>query len=113
MRHFSALPAKEWYILKKYMQRKVNVVQPDGSYKRQTVYGHSKKELDQKQARLLSDATKVRERLINPTFSAISDQWNAAHEAEVAHYTYDCYQAPLRDLQAAFGQQLIKGYYLS
>lgn len=94
--------------MKKYMQRKVNVVQPDGSYKRQTVYGHSKKELDQKQARLLSDATKVRERLINPTFSAISDQWNAAHEAEVAHYTYDCYQAPLRDLQAAFGQQLIK-----
>lgn len=92
----------------KYLQKKIRVPKADGSTARKTVYGHTEEELELKIQKALSEAQEELERALNPTFQSVADEWNEAHEKEISHYTYDGYQAPLKNLIDEFGEELIK-----
>lgn len=91
-----------------YLQKKIKIEQPDGSFKRKTVYGHSPEELEFKTKKAQVQAREALEKALNPTFEDIADEWNEEHEKEVSHYTYSGYQAPLKNLKEEFGAELIK-----
>ena len=92
----------------KYLQKKIRIQKPDGSFVRKTVYGHSEEELKLKIEQAREKAEKELERALNPTFGDVADEWNESHEKEVSHYTYDGYQAPLKNLKDEFENVLIK-----
>jgi integrase len=92
----------------KYLQKKVNVRQLDGSYKRKTIYGRNPKELKQKIDTVIEDAESAYQISLKPTFGTVADKWNEHHEKEIAYYTYDCYQAPLKNLKEEFTNTLIE-----
>lgn len=91
-----------------YFRKKIMLPQPDGTSKAKDIYAHSDEELRFKIRRAQIEAEKAIERALNPTFEMIADEWNETHEKEVGHYTYDGYQAPLKNLKEEFGNKLIK-----
>jgi len=92
----------------KYLQKKIKIQKADGSVIRKTIYGHTEEELQSKIHMAMIKAQEELDRALNPTFENVADEWNETHEKEISHYTYDGYQAPLKNLKDAFGESLIK-----
>ncbi len=67
--------------------------------KRVSVYGYTAFEIQQKIENLQAAA----ERKVNPTFRDIADAWQEEHDKNIEYYTADCYKAPLKDVNAEFG----------
>ena len=87
----------------KYYEQKVKIRQLDGSYKTVSVYGKTPRELGEKIKRKETDAEAAYQRSLRPPFSDVSERWFEHHRNEVSENTAECYVAPLKDLQAAFG----------
>ncbi len=89
-------------------QKKILLIQPDGTYKRKSIYGKSESELEFKINSAIRKSEKEYENAKYPKFKNIALVWNETHESEISHYTYSCYQSPLNDLVDEFGDKLIK-----
>lgn len=85
-----------------YKRTTAKVRQLDGTYKRKGFYAHTQKELKEKIRLAQEKAEKDYELSLNPFFNGVADEWNEAHEKEVAYNTWQGYQAPLKDLKARF-----------
>ena len=83
---------------KKRLERKITV---DG--KRYSVYGFSALEISEKEEALRKRLNEQKE----PSFRAVAEAWQEAHEQEIGLYTADCYRAPMKDLIAEFGEEKI------
>lgn len=89
---------KIWQRKNGLYEAKVSVKQK-GTTQYHSVYGHSKAEVKRKAEQWLA-----KERLQNsPTFHMIAEQWDNDHQKEIEYYTYDCYKAPLKELEQQFG----------
>lgn len=85
-----------------YVEKKVNIIQPDGTYKVKSVYAHSDEELKQKIERLISAAEKAHAEFLKPKFDKVADDWYEEHSKEIGAYTNDCYNAPLKNLKEEY-----------
>lgn len=85
-----------------YKQKKIILPMPDGTIKRKTIYGKTDRELKKKVDEAIKKANDALNRKLYPSFEQVADEWNEAHESEISHYTYSCYQAPLNDLKEEF-----------
>ena len=90
------------------LRRKIRIDYPDGSFEYKFVNANSYKDLSVKEKRVRSKALMKFDRIHNPTFSQVADEWNCEHSQEISYYTYEGYQAPLKDLKQAFEGLLIK-----
>lgn len=97
------MPAKDYEI-----RKRIYVPQPDGTKKPKLIYAHNEEEFLFKTKRALAQAQEIIENSKNPKFNDIADEWNEKHESEIAHYTYDSYQRPLKDLKEEFEGKTIK-----
>lgn len=90
-----------------YVERKVNIIQPDGTYKLKSIYAHSEEELRQKIERLISEAERKHAEFLKPKFEKVADDWYEEHTKTVGVYTSDCYKAPLKNLKKEFSDLAI------
>lgn len=97
------MPAKDFEI-----RRRIKIPQADGTFKSKLIYAHTEEEFIFKKNKTISLAQTEIEKAQNPTFEEIANEWNEAHESEIAHYTYDGYQKPLKDLKEEFGQMTVR-----
>ena len=89
------------------IRRKIRIDYPDGSFEYKFVNVNSLKELGIKEKKVRSKALQKFERLHTPTFEQVADEWNSEHSKEVEFYTFQGYQAPLKELKEAFSGLLI------
>lgn len=85
-----------------YVEKKVNIIQPDGTYKLKSVYGHTEEELQEKISKLIYEAEKEHAEFLKPKFGKVADDWYEEHSKEIGTYTSDCYNAPLKNLKSEF-----------
>lgn len=85
-----------------YVEKKINIIQPDGTYKAKSVYAHSEEELEKKIERMISSAEKAHAEALKPKFDKVADDWYEEHSKEIGVYTNDCYNAPLKNLKDEF-----------
>lgn len=90
-----------------YVEKKINIIQPDGTYKAKSVYAHSVEELEQKIRHLMSNAEKAHTEFLKPKFGKIADNWYEEHSKQIGIYTNDCYNAPLKNLKEEFNNLAI------
>lgn len=91
-----------------YVEKKINVIQPDGSYKLKSVYAHTEEELQKKITKLVSQAEKEHAEFLKPKFGKVADDWYEEHTKEIGTYTSDCYNAPLKNLKSEFSDTAIE-----
>lgn len=91
-----------------YLTKRANIRKLDGSYKMQKFYGNTVEELESKIKEKQDKAELAYQKEIKPLFSKVADEWNESHSDKVSHYTYICYQAPLKDLKNEFSGALLE-----
>lgn len=91
----------------KYYQKKVKLRQIDGTFKRKTIYGKTKKELSQKVNNAIEQSEKAYQDTLMPYFETVADEWYNNHTLSLSVYTAQCYIAPMKDLIARFGDTKI------
>lgn len=85
-----------------YVEKKVNIIQPDGTYKLKSIYAHSQEELQQKIERVIAQAEKEHSEFLKPKFNKVADDWYEEHSKTIGIYTTDCYKASLKNLKKEF-----------
>ncbi len=88
---------------KKRKYSKVSI-EIDGVTYRRTVAYYTLDEFAEKKAKVISEF----QRQALKTFSTVADEWEEYHEQSIQTYTQICYQAPLKDLKAEFGDCILK-----
>ncbi len=79
-------------------------VEIDGVTYRRTVAYYTLDEFAEKKAKVIAEF----QRQALKTFSTVADEWEEYHAQSIQTYTQICYQAPLKDLKAEFGDCILK-----
>lgn len=79
-------------------------VEIDGITYRRTVAYYTLDEFAEKKAKVIEEF----QRQAQKTFTTVADEWEEYHEQTIQTYTQVCYQAPLKDLKAEFGECILK-----
>ncbi len=79
-------------------------VEIDGVTYRRTVAYYTLDEFAEKKSKVIAEF----QRQALKTFSTVADEWEEYHEQSIQTYTQICYQAPLKDLKAEFGDCILK-----
>lgn len=88
---------------KKRKYSKVSI-EIDGVTYRRTVAYYTLDEFAEKKAKVIAEF----QRQAQKKFSDVADEWEEYHEQSIQTYTQICYQAPLKDLKAEFGDCILK-----
>lgn len=88
---------------KKRKYSKVSI-EIDGVTYRRTVAYYTLDEFAEKKAKVIAEF----QRQALKTFSTVADEWEEYHTQSIQTYTQICYQAPLKDLKAEFGDCILK-----
>lgn len=79
-------------------------VEIDGVTYRRTVAYYTLDEFAEKKAKVIAEFQRQAQKI----FSDVADEWEEYHEQSIQTYTQICYQAPLKDLKAEFGDCILK-----